>query len=262
MTIANTASGTHYFYNKKDQKIPIVFIHGVGLTYEIWQPQLDFFKNRSVLAYDILGHGKSSLNKENISFDDLADQIINLINDLGINKIHLIGFSIGSLIARNFASRFNNRLQSLILLGSIYKRSEEQQKIVNQRFEQAQKELKISKQALKRWFTDKYLENNPDIYEKISSIISSNNMKNFLKLYELFIKHKNEENFDKIKVNTLILTGEHDMGSTIQMAKELSEVINNSNLKIIKNGKHLCSIEFADEVNLTIKNFLDNNDWA
>ena len=113
MTTGNTSSGTFYFFNKKDQTVPIVFIHGVGLTYEIWQPQLDFFKDRSTLSYDILGHGKSSLNKQNISFDDFSDQLINLINELKIDKIHLIGFSIGSLIARNFATKFNDRLQSL-----------------------------------------------------------------------------------------------------------------------------------------------------
>ena len=56
---------------------------------------------------------------------------------LKFNKVHLVGFSIGSLIARNFATKFNNRLKSLILLGSIYKRSEEQQRIVNERFNQA-----------------------------------------------------------------------------------------------------------------------------
>ena len=71
---------------------------------------------------------------------------------------------------------------------------------------------------------------------------------------------KNDEDFDKIKVNTLIITGELDMGSTIEMAKELNQIINNSKLKIIENGKHLCSIECADEVNLTIKNFLDINE--
>ena len=161
MKTGNTASGTFYVFNKKEQSVPIVFIHGVGLTYEIWQPQLDFFKNYSTVSYDILGHGKSSLTKKNIGFDDFSDQLIELINELKIDKIHLVGFSIGSLIARNFATKYNDRLQSLILLGSIYKRSEQQQEIVNQRFEQAKKELKLSRQALNRWFTDKYLENNP-----------------------------------------------------------------------------------------------------
>ena len=260
MTTGTTASGTFYSFNKKEQSIPVVFIHGVGLTYEIWQPQLDFFKDCSTLSYDILGHGKSSLNKEKISFDDFSEQLINLIDELKINKIHLVGFSIGSLIARNFATKFSDRLESLILLGSIYKRSEEQQKIVNERFDQAKKELKLSKQALKRWFTDEYLENNPNTYEKISLILSSNNMSNFLKVYELFVNHKNDEDFNEIKAKTLLMTGEHDVGSTVEMSLELNKKINNSQFKIIKDGKHLCGIECADNVNIVIKNFLEKNE--
>jgi pimeloyl-ACP methyl ester carboxylesterase len=260
MVTGNTASGTFYVFNKKEQSIPVVFIHGVGLTYEIWQPQLDFFKNYSNLSYDILGHGKSTLTKQNINFDDFSEQLIELINELKIEKIHLVGFSIGSLIARNFATRYSERLQSLILLGSIYKRSEQQQKIVNERFEQAKKELKLSSQALKRWFSDKYLENNPDTYEKISSILSANNMANFLKVYELFVRHQNDEDFEKIYCKTLVMTGENDVGSTIEMSQQLKDLINNSELKIIKDGKHLCGIECADDVNLAIKNFVDKNE--
>ena len=260
MTFGTTSSGTFYFFNKKEQSIPIVFIHGVGLTHEIWQPQLDFFKEYSTLSYDILGHGKTRLEKKEISFDDFSDQLIKLIDELKIEKIHLVGFSIGSLIARNFATKFNNRLQSLILLGSIYKRSEEQQRIVNERFNQAKKELKLSKQALTRWFTDEYLENNPNTYEKIVSILSANNMENFLKVYKLFVVHKNDENFEKIKAKTLIMTGEFDVGSTVKMSEELNKIIKDSRMKIINNGKHLCGIECADDVNLTIKDFIEKNE--
>ena len=260
MTTGTTASGTFYFLNKKFNPNPIIFIHGVGLTHEMWQPQLDFFENYSTLSYDILGHGKSPLTKKDISFDDFSGQLIELTDELKIKKFHLIGFSIGSLIARNFATRFNDRLQSLVLLGSIYKRSEQQQKIVNERFNQAKKELKLSKQALKRWFTDKYLKNNPDTFDKISSILSSNNMEYFLKTYELFVNHKDDEDFEKIKVNTLLMTGEYDIGSTIEMSQELNKVIKNSELKIVKDGKHLCGIECADEVNLNIKSFIEKND--
>ena len=260
MTIGTTASGTYYFLNQREQTIPIVFIHGVGLTYEIWQPQLDFFKGNSTLAYDILGHGKTPLKKQEVSFNDFSNQLIDLIDELKINKIHLIGFSIGSLIARNFAAKFSARLQSLTLLGSIFNRSKQQQQIVNERFNQAKQELKLSELALKRWFTDKYLENNPNTYEKISSILSSNNMSNFIKVYALFVNHKNDEDFEKIKVNTLIMTGENDIGSTIEMSKELNKIIINSELKIIKDGKHLCGIECADDVNLIIKNFVNKNE--
>ena len=254
------SSKTFYLLNQTDKKIPIVFIHGVGLTHEIWQPQLEYFKDRTTISYDILGHGKTPLNKSNINFDDFSEQLNNLLNELNFDKIHLIGFSIGSLIARNFATRYNNRLKSLTLLGSIFKRNEEQQKIVNDRFNLAKKNLKLSRQALKRWFTDKYLEKNPDTYEKISSILEKNNMENFLRVYKLFVYHKNDENFQNIKVNTLVMTGENDVGSTVDMSKKLSEVINNSQLKVIKDGKHLCGIECADDVNMAIKNFIEQND--
>ena len=56
------------------------------------------------------------------------------------------------------------------------------------------------------------------------------------------------------------MTGENDIGSTIEMSKQLNNIIKNSELKIIKDGKHLCGIECADDVNLAIKNFVDKND--
>ena len=260
MTTGTTASGTIYSYIKKDQEIPIVFVHGVGLTHEIWKPQLDFFNNYSTLAYDILGHGKSSLDKEIISFDDFSNQLIDLINHLNIKKIHLVGFSIGSLIARNFAINHSSHLQSLTLLCSIYKRTEEQQKIVNQRFEQAKKDLKLSRQALKRWFSDEYIEKHPNIYDKISSILAANNMEHFLKVYELFVKHQNDEDFNKIQNHTLVMTGEHDIGSTVKMSQELNALIPKSQLKIIKDGKHLCGIECADDVNSILNSFIKDNE--
>ena len=251
---------TSYSLQKVDEKIPIVFIHGVGLTKEIWEPQINFFKDYNTLTYDLLGHGRTPLKKSKVCIEDFSKQLLRLIKELNFDKIHLIGFSIGSLIARNFATRYNNRLKSLTLLGSIFKRNEEQQKIVNDRFNLAKKNLKLSRQALKRWFTDKYLEKNPDTYEKISSILEKNNMENFLRVYKLFVYHKNDENFQNIKVNTLVMTGENDVGSTVDMSKKLSEVINNSQLKVIKDGKHLCGIECADDVNMAIKNFIEQND--
>ena len=171
MINAKDSYNTFYSLNQKSG-IPLVFIHGVGLNNTIWEPQVNAFEN-SVLTYDILGHGKTPLSKDEISFDIFSDQLLNLINELNIEKIHLIGFSIGSLIARNFACKFNERLQSLTLLCSIFKRSTEQQKLVNDRFELAKKSKKLSKQALNRWFTDDYLKKNPDTYYKISSLLLS-----------------------------------------------------------------------------------------
>ena len=251
MINASDSNGTFYILNQ-NQGIPIIFIHGVGLNHKIWKPQFDVFEN-TIVAYDILGHGQTPLESSNLSFDNFSRQLLNLINELNFKKIHLVGFSIGSLIARNFAENYNNRLESLTLLCSIFKRSKEQQQIVNDRFELSKKSRSLSNQALKRWFTDEYILQNPKIYEEISSILNENNMEDFLKIYELFVKHKDNEKFENIKVKTLIMTGEFDSGSTPEMSKNLSKCIKNSKVKIIKNGKHLCSIECADEVNHAIK---------
>ena len=257
MINAKDSKGTFYLLNKK-RNIPIVFVHGVGLNHKIWDPQINYFNNTTV-AYDILGHGKTFLNKKKISFNDFSEQLLNLIDELKFEKVHLVGFSIGSLIARNFAPKHNNRLSSLTLLCSTFKRSEEQKQIVNDRFELSKKSRSLSKESLKRWFTDNYINKNPDICEKICTMLSENNMENFLKVYELFVKHQDNEKFENIKTKTLIMTGENDIGSTYEMSKNLSKKIANSKVKIISNGKHLCSIECADDVNNAIKEHIKND---
>tara|TARA_B100000963_G_scaffold221398_1_gene192993 strand:- start:5943 stop:6716 length:774 start_codon:yes stop_codon:yes gene_type:complete len=250
------SKGTYYQLNKK-KELPIVLIHGVGLDHEIWEYQFNSFEN-TVLTYDILGHGKTPLGVGQVTFDDFSEQLINLIGELGIGKIHLVGFSIGSLIARNFATKHNDRLQTLTLLSSIFKRSNQQQKVVDDRFEKSKNSSKMSNDALVRWFTEDYLKKNQEKSEWISSILSRNNMKNFNKIYELFVKHKDDEDFKKIIAETLVMTGEEDVGSTPEMSKNLSKVIKNSKLKIIPKGKHLCSIECVDDVNNAIKEHIKN----
>ena len=256
MISATDTKNTFYILNKKE-KTPIIFIHGVGLNHTIWSPQINFFDN-TVITYDILGHGKTPLEKNNLSFNDFSIQLLNLIDELDIDKIHLVGFSIGSLIARDFATKYNPRLKSLTLLCSIFNRSAEQQRIVNDRFELSKKSRSLSKQALKRWFTDDYINKNPNIYEKICSMLEENNMENFLKVYRLFVEHKDDEKFENIKTKTLIMTGENDTGSTPEMSKNLSKKIANSKINIVSEGKHLCSIECADDVNNAIKEHIKN----
>ncbi|GIS66786.1 MAG: hypothetical protein CM1200mP5_5700 [Candidatus Pelagibacterales bacterium] len=95
--------------------------------------------------------------------------------------------------------------------------------------------------------------------KKFFPMLEENDMENFLKVYELFVKHKDNEIFKNIKTKTLVMTGENDIGSTPEMSKNLSKKIANSKVKIISNGKHLCSIECADDVNNAIKEHIKND---
>lgn len=261
MSKTSNSFDTHYILNKVGEKSPIVFIHGVGLNQEIWKPQIDFFKDYTTLTYDLLGHGKTALNKTKVNFNDFYKQLLGLIDELEFKKIHLVGFSLGALIARDFASKHNERLCSLIIHGSIYKRTEEQKRVVINRFNVAKLKRPASKKdALRRWLTEDFTKKNPGIYKKIYSLLKKNDHKNFLKSYELFVHYQDDDNMiKKINVNTLITTGENDIGSTPEMARNLSRVIQGSKFVEIKKGKHLCGIECADNVNIIFKKFIDNN---
>ena len=253
--------GTSYSLSKINDKNPIVFIHGVGLNKDIWEPQINFFKNYNTLTYDLLGHGKTPLKKSQVSFGDFSKQLIRLINELNFNKIHLVGFSLGALIARHFASEHNDKLSSLIIHGSIYKRTEEQKRVVKNRFEVAKTNKPASKHAaIRRWLSENFIKENPDVYKTIYSILEKNDRKDFLKCYEIFVNYIDDDSMlKKIKINTLITTGENDVGSTPEMSKNLSKMIPGSKFVEIKEGKHLCGIECANDVNITFKEFIDQN---
>ena len=249
-----------YLFNKKDS-VPLVFIHGVGLDHQMWNYQVSYFNEYSTLTYDLLGHGKTPCNKDKLSLKDFSNQLLEILEHLKIEKIYLIGFSLGSLIALNFSSRFQKKVEKLILIGTTYKRSDQERSLVLDRYNQAKLNKPISKQALKRWFSDKYLKDNPETYDLFMNILNKEpkNHKNFLKAYKLFANHYDDfEAIKKIDRKTLVMTGSDDVGSTPAMSKELVKDLVNSTYIEIQNGKHLCSIECADDVNINIKNFINN----
>ena len=249
-----------YIYTN-NKTIPIVFIHGVGLDHKMWVPQINYFKNYSTITYDLLGHGKTPFKKEKIKMKDYVEQLMSIIEFLNIEKINLVGFSIGSLIALDFAADFQKKLNSLTLIATTYKRTEKQRQEVIDRVNLAKLNKPISQLALKRWFTNKYLEKNPNIYEEFTKILTKNydHQKNFIKAYELFANYKDDiEKIKKIDTKTLVMTGSLDPGSTPEMSKMLPNDLNNSSYIEINDGKHLCSIECSDDVNINIKKFIEN----
>ena len=254
-------SNQNYYSFIDNNTTPLVFIHGVGLDHQMWEPQTNSLKEYSIITYDLLGHGKTPFNKEEITLDDFSKQLLSVLDFLKVDKCNLVGFSLGSLIALDFASKFQSRLKSLTVIGTTYKRTDNERALVVDRFNQAKLNKPISKQALKRWFSDEYLKTHPEVYNQFMKILNKEPKEhsNFLKAYKLFAYHyDNLEMIKRISTKTLIMTGADDSGSTVAMSKSLSSDLINSSFIEINNGKHLCSIECADDVNINIKNFIDN----
>tara|TARA_B100000287_G_C20584556_1_gene761713 strand:+ start:357 stop:1151 length:795 start_codon:yes stop_codon:yes gene_type:complete len=247
---------TYYEYHLDKKNIPTIFIHGVGLNSSAWSLQKKYFK-KNILFYDLLNHGRTKKSLKNINYQNLSLQLNNLINYLGFKKINLIGFSIGSLIALQFCSNFNKKINKLVLISSVYKRSKKEKDLVFSRYQLALKGSSISDIAIKRWFSEKYLKENPKIYKKFYKILEQNKKENFLPVYKLFTKSNHEKiNFNKFTFPTLIITGEKDINSTPKMSVKLNKKIKNSQIKIVKSMKHMAYYEKSKSVNIEIKKFL------
>ena len=123
---------------------------GVGLDHKMWKPQINSFNEFSTLTYDLLGHGKTELKNHEVTLNDFSTQLKSLIEFLNLKKINLIGFSLGSLIAIDFASKYKEYLNTLTLMGTTYQRTEEQRLKVLDRFEQAKLNKPISKTSIEK----------------------------------------------------------------------------------------------------------------
>ena len=111
------------------------------------------------------------------------------------------------------------------------------------------------------WYTEilaPYLKNNGLLIAAHFNPKESEWRAQMRKGYEKRIE--NNEDFNKIQNHTLVMTGEHDIGSTVKMSQELNALIPKSQLKIIKDGKHLCGIECADDVNSILNSFIKDNE--
>jgi pimeloyl-ACP methyl ester carboxylesterase len=113
------------FY-KCDDTSWVTFIHGVGWSSSIWYKQLrDFKKSHNVLLIDLRGHGKSKSQVyeklRSYTFDVIGNEVIEVLNHLQIQKSHFVGISLGTIIIREIAERFPERIQSMVLAGAVMK---------------------------------------------------------------------------------------------------------------------------------------------
>jgi 3-oxoadipate enol-lactonase len=94
---------------------PLVLLHGVGTDHRAFRPQLvRLHKRFRLIAWDMPGYGMSPPLSE-MSWPALADALARLLDAQGIERAHVLGHSIGGMVAQEFASRHPGRLRALIL---------------------------------------------------------------------------------------------------------------------------------------------------
>lgn len=107
-----------------DSKHWITFVHGAGGSSSIWFKQIrDFQKEANLLLLDLRGHGESKdfRSNETYSFPLLAEDINVVLAHLGISKSHFVGISLGTILIRQLAETYPEKIDSMVLGGAIFK---------------------------------------------------------------------------------------------------------------------------------------------
>ena len=105
-------------YVERGEGAPLVFLHGIGGDAACWQPQLEAFSERyRAVAWNMPGYGGSAPLRE-MTFPGLAEALLRLLDRLDIERAHLVGHSMGGMVAQEFAATWPERLRSLVLVAT------------------------------------------------------------------------------------------------------------------------------------------------
>jgi pimeloyl-ACP methyl ester carboxylesterase len=116
----------HITYKHPNSKQWVTFVHGAGGSFNTWYKQIkEFKKHFNILLLDLRGHGNSegSLSLGNIpyTFEIIAEDILKLLDFLNIKKTHFVTISLGTIIIRQLAEKYPERVSSMVLAGAIMK---------------------------------------------------------------------------------------------------------------------------------------------
>ncbi len=233
----------------------IILIHGLGLDRSTWDDYITpLSRHHRVISYDLFGHGDSAALPRTPDLTLFAQQIIDLMDCLAIEKSALVGFSLGGMINRRLALDAPHRVASLVILNSPHERGAEQQELVESQAKTATRDgIESSiEQVMQRWFTPEFRENNQAAVARVKNILLANDLESYAACRIVLAKGVTELIKPAMAINrpALVMTCENDSGSTPKMAMGIAASIAQSSLIILPQLQHLGLIE---KPNLFIK---------
>jgi len=239
---------------------PLVLVHGFLGSSDMWEPQINFFKDSfRVVAPALPGFGNSSAINSCNSIECMAKTLLNLLERKKIENFNLLGHSMGGMIVQEIAKIAGDRILKLICYGTGSRGN------IPGRFEtidQSRKKLRINGlkdtayRIAKTWFIKEEKAKYFYLCEEAGKQTSIQAADNGL----LAMKNWNGvTNLRNIRNETLIIWGDQDKAYNFEQVQTLSNNIPNSNLKIIKGCSHNVHLEKPDEFNRIVEKFLKKN---
>ena len=236
-----------------EEKSSILLIHGSGLTHIVWSLHEQFYASQgfNILSVDLPGHGNSE-GPSLKSIEEISDWVKSLMNVLDIKKIIIIGHSQGCLVGIDFASRYPNLINSLVLVAGSYKMPVNQD-LIN--YAEAGDEKAIL--LMMKWGYEgskAFIGGNP-----VKKIINSSREIREVLAVDLNAcnNYKNgKESLEKINCSTLCIFGDLDKMVPLEVGNKMASMIKNSEKKVINNCGHMIIFEKAFEMRKIVKEFL------
>jgi len=238
-----------------DKKKPtILLMHGSGLTHIVWSLHEQFYASQgfNVLSVDLPGHGNSE-GPSLKSIEKISDWIKSLMLKINIEKIIIAGHSQGGLVGIDFASRYPELIEKIVLVANSYKMPVNQDLI-----DLAEAGDEKAVLLMMKWG-----------YEGSKAFIGGNPVKKIINsardIREVLAvdlnacnNYKNGENaIKKINCPTLCIFGDLDKMVPVKVGLKMSEQITNSETKIISDCGHMIIFEKAFEMRKLVKEFIN-----
>jgi 3-oxoadipate enol-lactonase len=233
---------------------PIVFLHGVGSDKSVWHPQLDHFgRARRAIAFDYPGYGDSDPAPKGTTRNDYADAIISAMHELGVDRAHICGLSLGGVVAVAMHHADPGRCASLILADTfathpnglaIYERSIEGSRDLPAMAE-ARVDVLLAQPA------------DPQIRREVVETMSRIDPAAYRIGAEAVWLADQRDHAAQIDVPTLVICGEKDNPTPPALSRELQAIIAGSRLEMIPDAGHLTNLERSGSFNAIVSRFLE-----
>lgn len=239
----------------------LLLLHGFSLDHTLWENQIkDLEKKYRIIVPDLRGSGLTGNSSEEVTIEQMADDIIAFINALNISSIAVAGFSMGGYILLEMllrnplnirAAAFISTRSSADSIEGMEKREEQMIAIINDGTE------KFANNFLTELFDHSFASKNPESVERIKNIISSQSPENVAKLLNAIRLRKDlTSRLHEIKIPCTVIGGNKDRLIHKNDFYELNEHLSSCSYHLLENVGHMTPIESSKEVSFFLDKLL------
>ena len=239
---------------------PILFVHGFPLNRTMWAPQVSALVGRSrCIAADLRGFGESSVRPP-YSMDQYADDLVQLLDQLRIDKVTVVGLSMGGYVSFALWRRHKRRIRALVLADT-RATADTKEALVKRRktIDTARSEgaTAVANLQIASLVGKTTAEKNPDTYDAVHRMIAQSNVEGIVGgLEAMMTRPDSTPTLETIDVPTLIIVGEEDVLTPPSDARAMQERSPGSRLEIIEHAGHLSNMERPAAFNHLLTEFL------